>query len=171
MLKVLFRTTPEVIIRTDGYFNFNYDPEWFNNPLVKEMVLDVDKSEVLGPHCIQSPVLGQIPPTKLSGGVKALIMMLYEEEYIVWGTSCGNNCAKWVKKIGEMKDVMVCFTHLMDFGESDPIVEDVDTGEQGPFWAMYKLARARRDGLSEEALEKLYDALKNNFNIEIKRTK
>lgn len=171
MLKVLFRKTPEVLIQTDGYFDLNYEDEWLNDPLVKEMVLDVDKSEILGPHCVQSPVLGQIPPTKLSGGVKALIMMLYVEDFIIWGTSCGDNCAKWIKKIGEMKDLTVCFTHMMNFGSDAPIVEDADTGEQGPFWVMYNIAKGRMDGDSEEDMAKLYAAFENDFRIEIKRTR
>lgn len=170
MLKVLFRKTPEVILRTDGYFNFNYEDEWLNDPLVKEMVLDVDKSEILSPNCIQSPVLGQIPPTKLSGGVKALIMMLYEEQYIVWGTSCGNNCAKWIKKIGEMKDIIVCFTHMMDFGEEDPIIEDVDTGEQGPFFAMYTISKVRREGMPESEIQKLREAYETHLGFKFKKT-
>ncbi len=42
---------------------------------VKEMIRAVDKSEVLSSHAIESPVLGIIPTSKLSGGVKALILV------------------------------------------------------------------------------------------------
>lgn len=41
----------------------------------KEMILDVDKSIVLGNAVIDSPVLGKISPTALSGGVKTLILI------------------------------------------------------------------------------------------------
>lgn len=33
------------------------------------MLKDVDKSVVIGPHMIESPVLGPITPGELSGGV------------------------------------------------------------------------------------------------------
>lgn len=66
------------------------------------MVLDVDKSEVLSPYCIQSPVLGQIPPTGLSGRVKALIMAL-KTDWEIWATACGNNCAKY----GIIKNILL----------------------------------------------------------------
>ena len=37
------------------------------------MIKDVDKSDVIGPQVIDSPVLGGISPRELSGGVKTLI--------------------------------------------------------------------------------------------------
>lgn len=48
---------------------------------VKEMIRAVDKSEVLSSHAIESPVLGIIPTTRLSGGVKALILIYKSQSY------------------------------------------------------------------------------------------
>ncbi len=67
MLSIRWGTTEDTVELVESVFDNNYEEEWFDDPLVKEMVLDVDKSEVLSPYCIQSPVLGQIPPTGLSG--------------------------------------------------------------------------------------------------------
>ena len=39
------------------------------------MIKDVDKSNVIGPRVIDSPVLGGISPRELSGGVKTLLQM------------------------------------------------------------------------------------------------
>ena len=50
--------------------------------LQKQIVREVDDSEVLSSECIQSPVLGQIPPERLSGGVKTLLLILNEPEKI-----------------------------------------------------------------------------------------
>lgn len=140
MLKVIFgEISDDVIFNVDSYFDVAYEPEWFEDPLVKEMVLDVDKSEVLSPYCIQSPVLGQISPTRLSGGVKALILMLKMPELIVYGTSCGDNCAKWIAQIAELQDITVCFCHLMLFDDSAPVL-DAETGEIGSYRCLYMLA-------------------------------
>ena len=76
MLKIHFGIREQTINHIKIEFKNGYNPDWFNDPLVKEMILDVDKSEVLSPNCIQSPIFGQISPRDLSGGVKALIMML-----------------------------------------------------------------------------------------------
>ena len=41
------------------------------------MVLDVDKSRIVAPYYIDSPVFGQISPFMLSGGIKPLQISLY----------------------------------------------------------------------------------------------
>ena len=85
-----------------------------------EMIKDVDKSEVVGPHLIQSPVLGPISTKELSGGVKTLILMAFDETGKVFNASaCGNNCAKWILKIAESKDLTINLRHVMDFGDGD----------------------------------------------------
>lgn len=43
------------------------------------MIKDVDQSIVLDSGVIDSPVLGKIPPTGLSGGVKTLILVKFEK--------------------------------------------------------------------------------------------
>lgn len=59
------------------------------------MIKDVDDSDVLSRECIKSPVLGQIPPERLSGGVKTLLLMLNEPDKIFNAFVCGDNCEKW----------------------------------------------------------------------------
>lgn len=44
----------------DDYFAAEYYDEWFDDPIVKQMVLSVDKSEVIGANNIISPVLGPL---------------------------------------------------------------------------------------------------------------
>ena len=56
------------------YFDNCYEDEWLTTPLAKEMIRDVDRSEVISAHLIDSPVLGPIPPKDLSGGIKTLLL-------------------------------------------------------------------------------------------------
>lgn len=42
-------------------------------------IKDDHKSDVVGPHLIESPVLGPISPKELSGGVKTLILMAFDD--------------------------------------------------------------------------------------------
>lgn len=114
MLKIHFGIREQTINHIKIEFKNGYNPDWFNDPLVKEMILDVDKSEVLSPNCIQSPILGQISPRDLSGGVKALIMML-KTAFPVNASKCGDNCAKWILKIAEIKDLEIDLEHIMIF--------------------------------------------------------
>lgn len=97
--------------------NTIYEEEWFEDELVKEMVRDVDRSTVESAHSISSPVLGVIAPERLSGGVKALIIMYKEPELIVNASACGNNCAKWILEIGKRQDITIRLGYEMEFQE------------------------------------------------------
>ena len=66
-----------VLHNVETFFNNQYQYSWLEDDYVKELIKDVDKSIVQSPECIMSPVLRQIPPTRLSGGTKAVILMRY----------------------------------------------------------------------------------------------
>ena len=113
MLNIFYGDMPEAIYNTAVYFKNVYEDEWITDPLSREMIADVDKSVVLGSGIIDSPVLGKIPPLSLSGGVKTLMLIDHMPEQIFNASTCGDNCAKWLLKIG------VNLRHLMDFGEGN----------------------------------------------------
>lgn len=115
MLYISFKCTEQTVCAVDAYFNFNYSEEWLDDELVKHMILDVDKSTVISSRCIESPVLGQIPVTQISGGVKALILLLKEPELEIWATACGDNCAKWIIEISKLHDIHIVLEHVMEF--------------------------------------------------------
>ena len=117
MLKVFLGYMPEAIFNTAVYFKNVYEDSWITDPQAREMILDVDKSTVLDSAVIDSPVLGKIPPISLSGGVKTLILMKNEPDKIFNASACGDNCAKWILKLAETKDLTINLRHLMDFGK------------------------------------------------------
>ena len=98
----------------------------------KEMILDVDKSIVLGNAVIDSPVLGKISPTALSGGVKTLILIKNEPDKIFNASTCGDNCAKWILKIAENRDVTINLRHLMNFGKGPFEIRILNTNQIVP---------------------------------------
>ena len=116
MLTIIFGDVSEAIYNTSVYFKNTYEPEWITADLAKKIILDVDKSEVLGSECINSPVLGQIPPERLSGGTKTLLLILNEPERIFNASTCGDNCAKWILEIAKQQDVTINLRHIMNFG-------------------------------------------------------
>lgn len=53
---------------------------------------------------IDSPVLGPISTKELSGGVKPLTLMAFDESGKVFNASaCGDNCAKWILERNPLK--------------------------------------------------------------------
>lgn len=117
MLTIIYGDESNCVYNTNVYFKNTYEPEWFETKLAKQIVREVDDSEVLSSECIQSPVLGQIPPERLSGGVKTLLLILNEPEKIFNASTCGDNCAKWILEIGKREDVTINLRHMMDFGK------------------------------------------------------
>ena len=119
MLTILFGETEEANYGP-SWFKFNYRPEWLRDPFVQEMIEDVDHSRYVDGLVIDSPVLGPIPPERLSGGVKTLIMIYERPDLMFDATSCGDNCARWLLEIGKQKDVRVNLNYLMPFGKYAP---------------------------------------------------
>lgn len=130
MLKIIFGLTDvdKLIFNPDIYFNNTYEDEWLTDSLSKQMIEDVDQSTVIGPHLIDSPFLGPISPERLSGGVKTLILMNYDNDHIFNASACGDNCAKWILKIAEQKDLTIRLGYLMDFGEEPFEIEIQNLG-------------------------------------------
>lgn len=118
MLKIYLGDMKKAIYHPPAYFDNRYEDEWITDELTKAMVKDVDKSEVIGTRLIDSPVLGPISTKELSGGVKTLILLAFDESGKVFNASaCGDNCAKWILKIAEKKDLTINLRHIMDFGK------------------------------------------------------
>lgn len=129
MLNVYYGNMPEAIFNTSVYFKNAYEDAWITDAIAREMILDVDKSVVLDNAVIDSPVMGKIAPTSLSGGVKTLILMKNERSKIFNASACGDNCAKWILKLAETENLTINLRHLMDFGEGTFNIRIMNTGQ------------------------------------------
>ena len=116
MLNIFYGDMKEAVYNTASYFKYDYEDDWITDPFAKEMIQDVDQSIVLDSGVIDSPVLGKIPPTGLSGGVKTLILVKFDKDKIFNASTCGDNCAKWILEIGKRQDITINLRHMMDFG-------------------------------------------------------
>lgn len=132
MLSIFYGESPNEVFDPDTFFDHTkIEDSWMLDPLVKEMILDVDKSEVLHPKVIESPVFGAMPPYMLSGGVKTLILIYkYDKRDVVFNaTACGDNCAKWLLEIGKRKDVLVDLQYVMRFPDGEFEIKIENTGK------------------------------------------
>lgn len=124
MLRILFstETLDDTIYSIQSFFSEYYEPEWIDSEFGRDVIEDVDKSKVISGQIVDSPFLGLVSPLSLSGGVKRLLFMKYmgTEEYTMSITGCGDNCAKWIQRIGAEKDIDVQLEYLMIFHDSEP---------------------------------------------------
>ena len=123
MLKIYFGDMDGVLHNVETYFKNQMEYSWLESDLAKQIIEDVDNSVVESPQCIRSNVLGQIPPTRLLGGTKALLLIWNEMERVVNASNCGDNCAKWLLKFGESRDITINLNHIMDFGPGEFEIE------------------------------------------------
>ncbi len=129
MVSVYFGDMHGVIYNSARYFKNTYTDGWIVDDFCKEMIKDVDKSEVIGPRIIDSPVLGGITPRELSGGVKTLICMYKCPDKVFNASACGDNCAKWILEIGKRKDIVINLRHIMDFGSGEFNIKVLNTDQ------------------------------------------
>ena len=75
---------------------------------------------MINAHLIESPLLGSISPKELSGGVKTIMLMLFDETGRIFNASvCGDNCAKWILKVAESRDLTINLRHIMEFSDGE----------------------------------------------------
>ena len=109
-------------------FKNGYQDEWITDDFARIVISDVDKSEVISPNLIRSPVLGDISPLQLSGGVKALILMKHYPRKIFNASNCGDNCSKWILKLGNEMDFTINLHHVMNFGNQSFEIRIMNAG-------------------------------------------
>ena len=119
MLRIIFGDCEDAIYNTDVYFDNSYEDEWLEDEFAHRIIRTIDKSELLGPHVIDSPYLGLISPEKLAGGTKTLLLIRNCPDEIFNASTCGDNCAQFILQIADKRDVTINLRHLMDFGKDD----------------------------------------------------
>ena len=130
MLNIYLGELEQAIYYPPAYFDNQYEDEWITEKLSVEMIKDVDKSTVVSCRLIDSPVLGPISVKEISGGVKTLILLAFDQSGKVFNASaCGDNCAKWILQIGKEKDLTINLRHLMDFGAGEFEIKILNTGD------------------------------------------
>ena len=67
MLNIYLGDMENAIYHPPVYFDNTYEDEWITDELSVKMIKDIDKSDVIGPHLVQSPILGPISTKELSG--------------------------------------------------------------------------------------------------------
>lgn len=129
MLNVYLGDMDEAIYHPPTYFDNQYEDDWITADLSVKMIKNIDQSDVISSHLIDSPILGPISVRELSGGVKTLILMAYDTSGNVFNASvCGDNCASWILKISNRKELTINLRHIMDFGDAEFEMRILNTG-------------------------------------------
>ena len=58
-----------------------------------------------------------------------MILIYKDDSHVFNASNCGDDCAKWLLKIGEMKDVTINLRHIMDFGNGEFEIKIMNTDQ------------------------------------------
>lgn len=106
------------ITNPGGYFDATYEQSWFQSDLARKIIKGIDDTEYISGEYFESPVFGGIPPRDLSTGCKATLLLLNEDGIVVRGERFGDNCAIWLLKIADIKDITISLNHVLKFPEN-----------------------------------------------------
>ena len=112
MLRLHFGELDNVKYTGDGWFENQLGCEYLETEFSKSVIKRIDKSEVYDRNLIISPVLGGIPPERLSGGSKAIICIKYTD-WIFSITAMGENCYPILAEIAKEKDILMTCDRTM----------------------------------------------------------
>lgn len=136
MLCIIFGEMPEdmekkYVYNTSMYFDNTYLDNWLTDELSIKMIKSVDKAVVLSSNAVDSKALGIIPVTKISGGLKTLLLIRHDDTKIFNASTCGDNCAKWILKIAQKadRDIIINLRHIMNFGDKPFEIKILNNGK------------------------------------------
>lgn len=136
MLCIIFGEMPEdmekkYVYNTSMYFDNTYLDNWLTDELSVKMIKSVDKAVVLSSNAVDSKALGVIPVTKISGGLKTLLLIRHDNTKIFNASTCGDNCAKWILKIAQKadRDIIINLRHIMNFGDKPFEIKILNNGK------------------------------------------
>ena len=128
MLRIFFGDMSSAVYNTEIYFKNTYEDQWLLDDFAKKIIKAVDHSEVVDSQAIKSPVLGMIPPTELSGGVKTLLLIKNCPDKVFNASTCGDNCARFILELGRKQDITINLRHAMNFGKRKFTAEILNDG-------------------------------------------
>lgn len=115
----------------DGFFDGFVEDDWMANDWAKQVIKEIDKSDLVAPKVVESPILGQIPYTWISGGAKLLIMMNMESDIVYDGDNLGDNCWPLLMQLGRDKDIAISLSYSPSFEwQFGCKIINIDTGHE-----------------------------------------
>ena len=96
----------------DSVFRNNYEDEWFDEPMVQNIITSIDKNKILARGVFESEFLGIIGPDKLSGGCKALILAYKMPDMEQWIGLFGDNCIPLLIEFSKKTDLHIVVSYI-----------------------------------------------------------
>lgn len=110
---------PKVVMDSRIFFRKNKKPVWFEDPFVKEFLLEIDRAQVLFQEALLNYKGEGFSTTELSTGSKTLCCIRFEHNRIFYGGQLGDNCLPFLVRMAEERDIVILLEHYADFTPED----------------------------------------------------
>lgn len=114
MLTLKFGSIDKAFLSGDSYFDAWVDESVIETDFGKEVIGQIEKGIVHSSQCIVIPVIGGIPPERLSGSTKTLLTLYSDNSKVFNLSALGDNCFKLLAHLAEMKDIRLCTDTFRD---------------------------------------------------------
>lgn len=114
MLYLHFGGMENEISRPDMYFEGVFDKQNLLTDFSRRVIKEIDNSEVFDRNVVISPILGGISPTRLSTGVKGILLYKYYD-MVINLTHFGDNCLSLLQEISLEKDITMAVSRFPNF--------------------------------------------------------
>ena len=123
MIKISYKSTftlpdRDFLQKPSEVFADLFDYSLLSTPLCRRIIKHIDNCTVIKGNRIKSTVFGKIPPEKLSGGCKNVLLAL-SGDYIHYSIKLGDNCFEpltWIIEEYPEKDIYIRCVNLMPIG-------------------------------------------------------
>ena len=109
----------QIIMNPLAYFSNHREVNWFNDPFVRDMIMGIDRAEVIRDEAILKENGRGITPEQLAGGTQTLICIYKNPDTMFYGEPMGDNCIPFLMKISEIYDINLLLEHFMGFRNED----------------------------------------------------
>ena len=125
MLYIHFGYMKEACNDPKLYFSNRFLPEWFDDPFIRRICLDVDRVTVHSAYQMEHPTFGPINCRMLSAGCCNCILA-YKTDLLLNGTMMRDNCGPILVEIAKSKDVHITLEHLFNFKRCTDFMAHID---------------------------------------------
>ena len=108
-----------IVMNPIAYFSNHREVDWFNDMFVREMIMGIDRAEVIRDEAILKENGRGITPEQLAGGTQTLICIYKNPDTMFYGEPMGDNCIPFLMRISEMYDINLLLEHFMGFRDED----------------------------------------------------
>lgn len=102
----------------EDVFDNHFEESWVDSDLGKKILWEIDQCKPVSFRAVDSEIFGMMSPTWISGGTKALLLMLNYGQLMFQSSNLGDNCAPYLEEVSRLVDIHMQYNHPLKFTDT-----------------------------------------------------